>query len=171
MDNTTHGKVVECSGTLFPLKSQEQTVDIIEPSDSQEYEILNLVPEVEINPSKTGNKPKQLVAVEVQGFEVGRGLRKRVVPPDDIYKLAAIGCNDREIATWFDINEDTLRYNFAAIMAKGREDLKHTLRRAMLKNAINGNAAVQIFLAKNMLGMSDTPVNSEDKKPLPWNDE
>jgi hypothetical protein len=42
----------------------------------------------------------------------------------------------------------------------------------MLKNACsNMNAAVQIFLAKNILGMADTPVNTEDKKPLPWSDE
>jgi len=26
-------------------------------------------------------------------------------------------------------------------------------------------------LAKNMLGMSDNPNDSEDKKPLPWSDE
>jgi hypothetical protein len=56
-------------------------------------------------------------------------------------------------------------------MEKGREDLKHTLRRAMIKNALSGNAALQIFLAKNMLGMSDTPNQSEDKKPLPWVEE
>jgi hypothetical protein len=90
--------------------------------------------------------------------------------PQDVYNLAAIGCNDREIARWFDMDENTLRYNFSDIMLKGREDLKHTLRRAMLKNALSGNAALQIFLAKNMLGMSDNPLDSEDNKPLPWND-
>jgi hypothetical protein len=42
----------------------------------------------------------------------------------------------------------------------------------MLNNACkNMNAAVQIFLAKNMLGMSDVPINTEDKKPLPWSDD
>lgn len=122
-------------------------------------------------PKKTGPKPKTLVTVEVTGYEVGRGIRKKVVFDEDVYKLAALGCNDREISIWFDINEDTLRYNFKDILAKGREDLKHNLRRAMLKNAMNGNAAIQIFLAKNLLGMSDTPVNTEDKRPLPWNDD
>ena len=75
------------------------------------------------------------------------------------------------IARWFDLDESTLRYNFADIMEKGREDLKHTLRRAMIKNALSGNAALQIFLAKNMLGMSDTPNNSDDTKILPWTDD
>jgi hypothetical protein len=110
------------------------------------------------------------VAVEVFGYEVGRGRGKRIVVPKDVYELAVIGCNDREIARWFDMNEDTLRYNFADIIQKGREDLKHTLRRAMIKNALNGNAALQIFLAKNLLGMSDNPTDTEGNAPLPWTD-
>jgi hypothetical protein len=40
----------------------------------------------------------------------------------------------------------------------------------MLKNAMGGNAALQIFLAKNLLGMSDNPQVTEDNKILPWND-
>jgi hypothetical protein len=94
-----------------------------------------------------------------------------VVVPQDVYNLAVIGCNDREIARWFDMNEDTLRYNFADIMEKGREDLKHSLRRAMIKNALGGNAALQIFLAKNFLGMSDNPTNTDANSPLPWTEE
>lgn len=141
------------------------------PKAAPEYQ--EVIPYVEEprDPSKTGNKPKQLVAVEVLGYEVGRGLNKRVVSPEDVYKLAAIGCSDREIATWFSIKEDTLRYNFAEIMAKGRQEMKTALRNAMFKNALNGNAALQIFLAKNLLGMSDNPVDNEDKKPLPWDED
>ena len=141
------------------------------PEMPQEYDELIPLIEEPVNPSKTGNKPKKLIAVEVFGYEVGRGRTKRIVVPKDVYELAVIGCNDREIARWFDMNEDTLRYNFADIMEKGREDLKHTLRRAMIKNALGGNAALQIFLAKNMLGMSDAPTNTDDQKPLPWTDD
>jgi len=160
MDHNTSQVIDSGCLTLHPPKRTEQ-----------EYtEVLPYI-EPEVNPSKTGNKPKQLVAVEVWGYEVGRGRRKRVVVPKDVYELAVIGCNDREIARWFDLDENTLRYNFSDIMLKGREDLKHTLRRAMIKNALSGNAALQIFLAKNMLGMSDTPNQSEDKKPLPWVEE
>lgn len=140
-------------------------------AEPAEYSEVIPYVEEEIPASKTGPRPKKLVAVEVQGYEVGRGLRKKVVVPKDLYELAAIGCNDREIARWFDIDENTLRYNFSDILEKGREDLKHSLRRAMIKNALGGNAALQIFLAKNMLGMSDTPTNSDDKKPLPWSDD
>jgi hypothetical protein len=92
--------------------------------------------------------------------------------PEDIYKLAAIGCTDAEIAQWFDIEYSTLRYNFSDIMAKGRQDLKAALRTAMVNNAIkNNNAALQIFLSKNLLGYSDNPTNTEDSKPLPWRDD
>lgn len=147
---------------------------MIEPTDlepnNEEVEIIPFV-ETPVDPSKTGNKPKKLVAVEVYGYEVGRGRNKRVVNPKDVYELAVIGCNDREIARWFDMDENTLRYNFSDIMLKGREDLKHTLRRAMIKNALGGNAALQIFLAKNMLGMSDNPVDSDTNRALPWTDE
>lgn len=126
---------------------------------------------VETSPGKPGPKPKQLVAVQVYGYEVGRGRTQRVVNPDDVYKLAQLGLTDRDIATWFSMKEDTLRYNFADIMAKGREELKMSLRRAMLKNAFAGNAAIQIFLAKNILGMSDSPHSTDDTKVLPWTDD
>jgi hypothetical protein len=141
--------------------------------EQQTKEDIEVIPYVEepVDPSKTGNKPKQLIAVEVFGYQVGRGRTKRIVFPDDVYNLAVIGCNDREIATWFDCDESTLRYNFKDIIEKGREDLKHSLRRAMIKNALQGNAALQIFLAKNFLGMSDTPMNTDQVEPLPWRDE
>lgn len=141
------------------------------PKKSEDYEVIALDNTEPEDPNKPGPKPKKLKAIEVQGFEVGRGLRKRVVVPEDIYKLAALGCTDREIAVWFDIDENTLRYNFSDIMAKGRQDMKTALRNAMFKNALNGNAALQIFLAKNMLGMSDNPTNTDDKRPLPWSED
>jgi hypothetical protein len=155
---------------------EERIVDsgaiIAHPPKPQE-EATEVIPyvEPEIDPSKTGNKPKKLVAVEVWGYEVGRGMRKRVVTPEEVFKLAALGCTDKEIAVWFDIAYDTLRYNFTDIIAKGRQEMKTQLRHAMFKNALGGNAALQIFLAKNMLGMSDTPMNSDDRRPLPWSDE
>ena len=117
--------------------------------------------------SRTGPKPKELTEGTILGLPIGRD--KKIVPPDQVQELAALGCRDVEIANFFGISESSLRYNFSAELTKGREELKISLRRAMLNNACrNNNAAVQIFLAKNLLGMSDTPLDSEDKKPLPW---
>lgn len=149
-------------------------LDPIDPNKQPLGETFEVIPYDEPparDPSKPGPKPKQLVAVEVYGYEVGRGNRKRVVAPQDVYELAAIGCNDSEIARWFDVAETTLKTNFSEILAKGREDVKMTLRRAMLKNALSGNAVMQIWLSKNMLGMSDNPTHADDQKPLPWTED
>ena len=109
--------------------------------------------------------------VTKQGLKVGRGHRQAIVPPDEVYRLGALGCSDKDIAEWFGIDEQTLRYNFKSFLAKSRIDLKQRLRRAMLTNAIqNHSAAVQIFLAKNLLGMRDVPIDGEDQQPLPWQD-
>ena len=134
-------------------------------------EVILLPPDPPVDPSKTGNKPKQLVAMEVFGYEIGRGKRKRIVNPDDVYKLAALGCNNKEICTWFDINKDSLQYTFGDIIDKAREDMKIRLRTAMWKNALGGNAVMQIWMSKQYLGFSDNPTNSEANAPLPFNDD
>jgi hypothetical protein len=128
------------------------------------------LPDEPTSKNKTGPKPKDLVTVEVTGYQVGRGITKKVVFDADVYKLAAMGCSDREIATWFDIKDDTLRYNFAEIIAKGREDMKQSLRKAQIRLALSGNATMLIWLGKNILGQSENPVNSEANAPLPWSD-
>jgi hypothetical protein len=116
---------------------------------------------------KTGPKPKELVEGTYMGYPVGRD--KKVIDPEDVRKLAALSCTDRDIAEYLGIKEDTLRYNFADFLLKGRAEVRITLRRAMLDNACKyNNAAVQIFLAKNLLGMSSEPTDSEENKPLPW---
>jgi hypothetical protein len=115
-------------------------------------------------------KTRKTATIEVEGVVVGRD--KKVIPPIEVQKLSALGCKDTEIADWFGIDGNTLRFNFSVELIKGREMLKQSLRRAMLHNAIsNNNAALQIFLAKNFLGMSDNPVNTEANQPLPWSDD
>jgi hypothetical protein len=112
-------------------------------------------------------KDRKTAIKEVEGVVVGRD--KTIIPPNEVQRLAALGCKDIEIADWFGVDGNTLRYNFSVELIKGRESLKQSLRRAMLHNAIsNNNAAVQIFLAKNILGMSDSPYDSEANSPLPW---
>lgn len=137
-------------------------------------ENINCVPpgkdNTPVKPKKRGPKPKQLVETVKLGFQVGRN--KVVVPPDEVQKLAALGCKNHEICDYFGITTDSLSRNFAPELVKGREDMKISLRRAMLNNAVlNNNAALQIFLSKNFLGLSDNgPTDSDENKPLPWSD-
>jgi hypothetical protein len=104
----------------------------------------------------------------VKGIVVGRN--KIVVPPEDVEHFASLGCSDREIAQYFGVKEDTLRYNFADYLTKGRHNLKVTLRQAQLRTALEGNATLLIWLGKNILQQTDNGIFSEEVKPLPWSD-
>ena len=119
-------------------------------------------------PGKTGPKPKTLEPItHKQGIAVGRD--NLVIDPQDIQKLAALGCNLKEISDFFGAKPDTIKRNFADYIQKGQSELHISLRRAMIHNATqNMNATIQIWLSKNMLGMQDVPTQSDDQKPLPW---
>jgi len=118
---------------------------------------------------KTGPKLPELQEVTVMAKLIGRG--KKPVQPEEVQKLAALGCKNREIANFFGVEESNISRHFADELAVGREEMKITLRKAMLNNACqNNNAALQIFLAKNFLGMADSPIDSEENAPLPWED-
>ena len=115
-------------------------------------------------PQKTGDR--KMGIKEVEGVVVGRD--KLVVPPEEVEQLAQIGLKDKEISAWFGVNDNTLRFNFSVELLKGRESMRQSLRRTMWSNAIgNNNTVMQIFLAKNFLGMSDNGVITNDE-PLPW---
>lgn len=113
-------------------------------------------------------RPNEEITIQTQGKLVGRD--KKPVPAADVFKLAAIGCKDHEIAEWFGVDQNTLRYNFSVELIKGRETLKHSLRKKQIEVAMSGNAVMLIWLGKNLLGQSDSPLNSEEAQTLPWED-
>jgi len=117
-------------------------------------------------PKRDPNKPRKMGTKTVEGVVVGRD--SKVIPPEEVYKLAAIGCKDREISDWFGIDGNTLRYNFSAELIKGREMLKQSLRRAQLQVALNGNPTMLIWLGKQYLGQSEQPIDSTSNQILPW---
>ena len=45
------------------------------------------------------------------------------------------------------------------------------LRRKQIEVAMSGNHTMLIWLGKNMLGQSDTPMQDEEVTILPWSDE
>lgn len=112
-----------------------------------------------------GPKPKTLTEGTITGIPCG--WNKTIIPPDQVLELAIIGLTNKEIGNFYNVSDATISRNFVAELQKGREMTKIKLRRAMMKNACeNMNAAVQIFLAKAMLGMTET--QPENKEPLPW---
>ena len=118
---------------------------------------------------KPGPKPGGKTGTKtIEGRVVGRD--KTVVPPHEVYKLAAMGCKDIEIAEWFGINDNTLRHNFSVELLKGRHNLHQSLRQKMIETALNGNVVMLIYLSKNWLGMSDAGPVGDSDEVLPWSD-
>jgi len=118
---------------------------------------------------KPGPKGGSWATGTYEGVLVGRN--KVIIPPSQVFELAQIGMKSSEIARFFGVTIESINRHFASEIEKGYEVMKISLRRAMMKNANNGNAAVQIFLAKNILGMTDQPQNAVDEQPLPWTDD
>ena len=114
-------------------------------------------------------KTRKTATIEVEGVVVGRD--KKVVPPKDVERLAQMGCKDSEIADWFGVDENTLRYNFSVELLKGKLALNQSLRQAQIRLALSGNATMLIWLGKNILGQSESPLDSEVNIPLPWSDD
>ena len=98
------------------------------------------------------------------------GRPKIKVDKEQVKKLAELQCTLKEIAYIFGCSTDTITRNCRDELDYGYASGKIKLRSAMFRNACeNQNAAVQIFLAKNLLGMSDNGlIDSEDNAPLPW---
>ena len=113
------------------------------------------------------NKERKTGTKVVEGVVVGRD--QKVIPPEEVYKLAQIGCKDTEIADWFGVDSNTLRYNFSVELLKGREALKQSLRRAQLTVALNGNPTMLIWLGKQYLGQSENTLETNENQILPWN--
>ncbi len=116
-----------------------------------------------------GSKKDKSGTVTKKGIVVGRD--KKVVVPEEVEKLAKLWCTNQEIAEWFGIDTNTLKYNFSDLIAKGRSETKQALRRAQLKNALEGNTVMQIWLGKNILGQKESPINEDMNKILPWSDD
>ena len=50
---------------------------------------------------KTGPKPKELTEGSILGLPVGRN--KKIVPPDQVQELAALGCSNCDIANFYGV--------------------------------------------------------------------
>lgn len=140
--------------------------------NEEELEIDAVAPEqqIECKWEFKGRQQAKYGTVTKQGLIVGRAPNQRVIPPDEVYMLASLGCTIREMSDWFDVPESTIKYNFSAYIIKAHEETKQKLRRAQIKAALSGNVTMLIWLGKNMLGQSENPTNTDNSNVLPWTD-
>ena len=104
----------------------------------------------------------------VQGRVVGRN--KVVIPEEQVAQLAQYHCTNKEMADFFELPLQTFVDNFRDIITKNREITKQRLRKAQLDLALNKHDRVMlIWLGKQMLGQSDSPISEESNQVLPWN--
>ena len=98
------------------------------------------------------------------GVRQGAGRKPIVIDPEELQKLCAFQCTNEEMAAWFNCSVRTIesyskKPEFAEIMARGRAKGRISVRRAQMKLLDAGNAAMGIWLGKQLLGQRDvTPV-------------
>ena len=138
--------------------------------DQQKKDLFARIVEEQSKRNKPGPKGEAVWGtVTKKGKVIGR--QRVVVPPDEVEHLASLGCTNKEIAEYFQVSESTLAYNFTIDLTKGRHQLRTTLRQAQLRTALTGNAAMLIWLGKNILGQTDNGLAGDSTKVLPWTDD
>ena len=82
--------------------------------------------------------------------------------------LSQIGCTQEEIGSIVGISARTLQRRFADLLEVNKNKGKASLRKKMFDKAVKkDNTMMQIFLSKNMLGMSDKVQQTNVTEPLP----
>jgi hypothetical protein len=121
------------------------------------------------------NQPYQVTNVKygektVRGRIVGRD--KVVIPEEQVAQLAQYHCTNKEMADFFGVKLQTFVDNFRDIITKNRILTKQRLRKAQLDLALNKHDRVMlIWLGKQMLGQSESPITDDSNTILPWSSE
>ena len=90
-----------------------------------------------------------------------------VIDGAKVEALARIHCTTAEIAAVLGCSPDTLERRFAALLKKGREEGRASLRRSQWKLANEGNATMCIWLGKQLLGQKDRhEIGGDPEAPL-----
>jgi hypothetical protein len=79
------------------------------------------------------------------------------IDPEQVLKLAIVGCPPSEIAATLGAAERVIERRFGAVVKKGHEQGKRLIRSVLFQQAAKGNTAAAIFLCKAWLGMKEHP--------------
>lgn len=85
--------------------------------------------------------------------------KKKPIDAKSVQELTRLGLKVVEISDVFGVERTTIHRRFATELTKGRGELHERLRRAQMKAAERGNAAMLIWLGKQYLGQSDTTID------------
>ena len=86
--------------------------------------------------------------------------KKYKLDTDQVTKLAAFGCTNVEIASFFDCSESLLCKSYSRFLTKGREKGKIRLRQLQWRAAEKGSHTMLIWLGKQVLGQSEKTEHS-----------
>jgi hypothetical protein len=79
----------------------------------------------------------------------------KAVDPEQVRKIARLGCTQEEIADFFGISPRTLRRRFRPVLTRARAEAKMSLRRAMYIRAIRDRSdKMLVWLGRVELGQS-----------------
>jgi hypothetical protein len=90
------------------------------------------------------------------------GRPRILIPLDKVEQLAKLQCTDEEIAHFFGVSLSCIEKRkreeagFREALDRGKAEGRISLRRAQMKAAIEGNAAILVWLGKQMLKQRDT---------------
>jgi len=99
------------------------------------------------------------------------GRPKKKIDKELVEKLATIHCSVKEIADIVGCHPDTIRNRFSDIIARGKANGKMSLRRKQMEVALSGQPTMLIWLGKQWLGQSESPMDDDTNKILPWTDD
>ena len=80
---------------------------------------------------------------------------RKVIDERQVEALASIMCTTEEIAAVVGCSQDTLERRFAAALENGRLRGRQSIRRKVYHLAMEGNAAMLVWLSKQYLGQTD----------------
>ena len=89
--------------------------------------------------------------------------KKYNIDPEQVEKLAAFGCTNSEIASFFGCHESLISKSYSRNITKGKERGKIRLRQMQWKSAEKGSVPMQIWLGKQILGQTDKQEITEVK--------
>ena len=89
--------------------------------------------------------------------------KKYDIDTKQVEQLAALGCTNTEIASFFGCSKDLISKSYSTNVAKGKEKGKIRLRKLQWNAAEKGNVPMLIWLGKQVLGQTDKQELTEIK--------